>query len=73
MMTVSITVNGLVVYARTLKRIINEDQTDGKRCYELDDGTRIWHNPKKGIIPLSIEALKKIDDIIFLDKMRNSD
>lgn len=63
MMTVSILVNGQPLYTRTIHRIINEDIGNGKRCYELDDGTRIWHDPVKGIIELAKEALDHIEPV----------
>lgn len=62
-MTVSISVNGQVVYARTVRRIQDASNQDAKRCYMVDDGNRLWHNPLDGIIPLAIETLKKIDEV----------
>lgn len=62
-MTVAIIVNGNPLYTRTIHRIVNEDVGNGKRCYELDDGTRIWHDPKLGIIELAKEALNHIESV----------
>lgn len=63
MMTVAILVNGQPLYSRTIMRIMNEDIGNGKRCYALDDGTRIWHDPKDGIIELSKTVLDSIDPV----------
>lgn len=60
MMTVAILVNGEPLYSRTIHRIVDIDQGNGMRCYELDDGTRMWHNPKDGIIELAKKALDHI-------------
>jgi hypothetical protein len=62
-MTVTILVNGQPLYTRTLRRIINEDIGNGHRCYELDDGSRIWHKAGDGIIELSKQALDTIDPV----------
>ena len=62
-MTVAILVNGQPLYSRTIHRIINEDMGNGKRCYELDDGSRIWHDPKDGIIELAKQALDTIEPV----------
>ena len=63
MMTVAILVNNQPLYTRTIRRIINEDVGNGKRCYELDDGSRIWHDPKDGIIELSKQVLDTIEPV----------
>lgn len=62
-MTVSISVNGGVIYSRTVRRIIDTNDQSHKRCYAIDDGTGIWHDPKDGIVDLAIKALKDIDDV----------
>jgi len=63
MMTVAILINNEPLYSRTIKRIVNEDDTDGNRCYEVDDGTRIWHDPHDGIITLAKKVLDKIEPV----------
>lgn len=63
MMTVSISVNGSVVYSRTVRRLQDVLDSNNKRCYALDDGTRIWHNPNEGIVKLAINSLKEIEDV----------
>lgn len=64
-MTVSIQINNQPLYTRTLHRIVDEDVGNGKRCYELDDGSRIWHEPKDGIIKLAKQALDTIEPVGF--------
>ena len=63
MMTVAIIVNGKPLYSRTIIRIVSEDIGNGKRCYALDDGTRIWHDHKDGIISLAKQVLDKIEPV----------
>jgi len=63
MMTVAIIINNQPLYSRTIKRIVNEDEGNRKRCYELDDGTRIWHDPKDGIISLAKKVLDNIEPV----------
>lgn len=58
MLTVSISVNGEVIYARTLVNRIAEEG-----AYISDDGRKIKHDPKDGAIALAIKALKTIKEV----------
>jgi len=57
MMTVSISVNGEVIYARSVVNRLKE-----KGVYMCDDGSTTKHNPDDGAIPLAIKMLETIKE-----------
>lgn len=58
MMTVSITINDKVIYARTCVNRIKETG-----YYLLDEGSKIKHDPDDGVVKLAIKMLKTIKEI----------
>lgn len=58
MMTVSISVNGDVIYART---VVNRVKEIGG--YVCDDGSIIAHDPEDGAVKLAIKALETIREV----------
>lgn len=60
MITVSISVNGEPIYARTAVNI--GPNSDGTHCYKLDCGTIIRHHRKDKAIPLAIKMLEAIKE-----------
>ena len=58
MMTVSIFINGKPIYTRTAVSKIKE-----KCCYILDDGSKVIHDPKNGVVELAIKMLKTIKEV----------
>ena len=68
MLTVSISVNGNVVYARSARNITDErykkilkDESDN--IYKTDAGEDITHNPKDGIVKLAKKILDTIKEV----------
>lgn len=57
MITVSISINGEPIYARTAVNRLKELD-----CYVLDTGERILHNPEDGAVALAIKMLHTIMD-----------
>ena len=57
MITVSISINGEPIYARTCVNRIKE-----KGGYECDDGSLIIHNPDDGAVALAIKMLETIKE-----------
>jgi len=62
MLTVSITVNGKVVFARSAHRRTARWANGIKQCYLTDAGDLVFHDPEKGIIPLAVKMLKTIKE-----------
>ena len=60
MLTVSISINGEPIYART---VVNRFKEEGDGVYRVDDGSVIKHEPKDGAVKLAIKALKTIKEI----------
>ena len=58
MLTVTISINGEVIYARS---VVNRIKETGH--YICDDGTKIKHNKEDGAVELAIKALKTIKEI----------
>lgn len=58
MLTVSISINGEPIYARTVVNRIKE-----KGVYVCDDGSEIVHDPKDGAIALAKKALDTIIEV----------
>ena len=58
MLTVTISINNKVIYART---VINRLKEDG--VYFCDDHTTISHDPKDGAVKLAIKALETIHEV----------
>lgn len=61
MLTVAILVNGQPIYSRTAVNM--SQQYKGKTRYDLDDGSIIWHNPKRGAVELATRMLKTIKEV----------
>lgn len=58
MITVTISINGTAIYARTA---VNRDtQSSGFDKYELDDGRTVLHKRRDGAVPLAIRMLAEI-------------
>lgn len=57
MITVSVSINGEPIFARTA---VNRRKEIGK--YVVDDGSFIEHNPDDGAIPLAIKMLECIKE-----------
>jgi hypothetical protein len=58
MMTISILINGEPIFTRS---VVNRIKETG--YYISDDGKKIKHNPKDGVIPLAIKALQNVKEI----------
>lgn len=63
MITVSISVNDNVIYARSARRQENNINHDGTNTYKTDSGEIVEHSYGQGVIPLA----KKILDTIRED------
>lgn len=61
MITVSISINGNVIYARTAVNISKSD--DEINSYKLDTGRIIKHNQSDGAIVLAKKMLKTINEV----------
>lgn len=57
MITVSVSINGEPIFARTA---VNRRKEIGK--YVVDDGSFIEHDPEDGAIPLAIKMLETIKE-----------
>lgn len=57
MITVSISINGEPIYARTAVNRLEE-----LGVYVLDTGERVMHNPDEGAVALAIKMLHTIED-----------
>lgn len=58
MLTVSILINGQLIYTRTVVNMLVE-----KKAYICDDGSLITHDPDDGAIALAIKALETIREV----------
>ena len=58
MLTVSIYVNGIPIYTRSVVNRIEE-----KGGYVCDDGSLIVHDPEDGAVELAIKALQTIKEV----------
>ena len=58
MLTVSISINGVAIYTRS---VINRLEETGH--YICDDGSKIKHDPEDGAVALAIKALKTIKEL----------
>lgn len=63
MLTVTVSVNGKTVYARSAHRRTSRWAKGKEQCYLTDAGDLIYHDPDKGIIKLAGKILKTIKDI----------
>lgn len=63
MLTVSITVNGKPVYARSAHRRASRHAIGKEQAYLLDTGEQVFHDPDKGIVVLAIKMLKTIKEV----------
>jgi len=63
MLTVSITVNGKPVYARSAHRRTSKWAKGKESAYLLDSGEMVYHEYEKGIIPLAIKMLETIKEV----------
>lgn len=61
MLTVSISINGEPIYARTVVNRLKD-----KGVYVCDDGSEIEHDPKEGAVELAVKALKTIVEVDFM-------
>lgn len=65
MITVSISINGQVIFCRSA---VNQGEAspheglNGVHCYKVDDGTMIKHRRSDGAVPLAIKLLKTIHE-----------
>ena len=62
MITVSISVNGEVVYARSARRQEADINPDGINTYQTDSGEIVEHFYGHGIIPLAKKILDTIKE-----------
>jgi hypothetical protein len=58
MLTVSISINGEPIFART---VVNRLAETG--AYLCDDGSKIKHDPDEGAVALAIKALRTIKEV----------
>jgi hypothetical protein len=63
MLTVTITVNGKTVYARSAHRRTSRWNRGQESCYLTDAGDLVYHDPEKGIIKLAKKLLDSIKEI----------
>ena len=60
MLTVTIAINGQVIFARSA---VNTGRvSDGDTAYKNDDGKTVWHNPEDGAIVLATKLLGTIKE-----------
>lgn len=67
MITVAILINGQPVYTRTALnvRTIETSPKGLQLCeYQLDDGSKLEHIRQDGCVPLAIEMLKTIKEVV---------
>lgn len=62
MLTVSISINGVVLMARSAVNRKTLPQEDGKVTYAVDDGSQILHNPDDGAVALAHKLLDTIKE-----------
>lgn len=62
MITVSISINGEPIYARTAVNVTQKPTEFGPNLYRLDDGRLITHERQSGAVKLAIEMLKTIKE-----------
>lgn len=60
MITVSISINGEPIFARTARNIKNIE--DGYSSYDVDDGRTLKHKREDGAIKLAIQMLEGIKE-----------
>lgn len=58
MLTVTISINKQVIYARSVVNRLEEED-----AYLCDDGSKIKHDPEDGAVVLAIKALKTIKEV----------
>jgi len=61
MLTVSIAINGVVIFARSARRTDDPDRR-GVATYLADDGRAVRHKPKDGAIALAKRLLDGIKE-----------
>ena len=61
MITVNLAINGVVIIARSARRI--EDHEDGTRSYKVDSGETVLHNPKDGAKVLGMKLLELVERV----------
>ena len=61
MITAAIIINGQPIMARSATRQ-EEINKRGEVRYLVDDGSSVWHDPEKGVVPLAIKLLKTIKE-----------
>lgn len=62
MISVAIMINGNPIMARSAVNI-GRKHPEAKGCvYEVDDGTKLTHDPDDGAVKLAIEMLKTIKE-----------
>jgi adenylosuccinate synthase len=64
MITVAISINGNVVYARTAVNVADHFDTKLGNCskYKLDDGSIIYHKQENGAVKLAKKMLDTIQE-----------
>lgn len=61
MLSVTIAVNGVAIYTRS---VVNTGHKKGKKVkYECDDGNVIWHNPDDKAVALAHLMLNTIKEV----------
>ena len=62
MITVSISINGEPIFARSAHRRTRRHNKGESFAYLLDDGTVVYHNYEDGAVKLAIKMLKQIKE-----------
>lgn len=62
MITVTILINGQLIFTRTGHRRTLRHSKGGKNAYLLDTGQQIYHDMDKGAVKLAIAMLKTIKE-----------
>jgi len=60
MISVSIAINGTPIIARSAVRV--KDESNGNSIYDVDDGSKLTHNPDDGAVKLAIKMLKTVKE-----------
>lgn len=60
MISVSISINGNAIMARSARNV--ETLDDGRCRYRLDDGTEVVHDPDDGAVKLAKKMLDQIEE-----------
>lgn len=61
MITVSVSINGEPIFARTARNVEGPDK-EGLHTYKVDDGSSIKHHRSNGAISLAIKMLETIKE-----------